>query len=126
MCNISFLEPPHIDDIKDVFVDINVLDNMTFTLNCSFSGHPTPTVYWMRMFKYRKRLVYFNDNTTVIGNTAVLHLSNIAKNDLGSYQCVAINEAGYVSRTARILPKGKKYVVSIQNECQIRYAYIKF
>ena len=51
-------------------------------------------------------LQYFNDSTIINGTTAILHLSDAVEH-LGSYQCVAVNEAGYVSRTARILPQGK-------------------
>lgn len=79
------------------------------TLNCSFTGHPMPTVYWMRVVGkswYVDKHQYFNDSMIIIGNTAILNLANTAEH-LGSYQCVATNEAGYVSSTARILPKGK-------------------
>lgn len=111
-CILYFLlflvEPPHIVDIKDILVDINVQDNVTLT--CSFTGYPTPTVYWMRVTRKRRQPVpeyqYFNDNTIITGNTAILSLSNVEQH-LGSYQCVVTNEAGYVSRTARVLPKGK-------------------
>ena len=108
-----FLEPPTIADFKDLLVDPNVLDNVT--LNCSFTGYPIPAVYWMRVlegFTYQ----YFNDSTVITGNTAVLSLSNALKH-LGSYQCVAVNEAGYVSRTARVLPKGK---YSIITKCSVK------
>jgi len=104
----NFLEPPHIADIKDVLVDIDTLDNVTLTLSCSFAGYPVPIVYWMRMLKDGRSVIdqYFNDSTIIIGNIAILSLSNIMSH-FGSYQCIAVNEAGYVSRTARILPKGK-------------------
>ena len=106
---LCFLEPPTIADFKDLLVDANVSDGVT--LNCSFTGHPIPTVYWMRVLRNDwgtgiELIQYFNDSTVVIGNTAVLYLSNALKY-FGSYQCVAVNEAGYVSRTARVLPKGK-------------------
>lgn len=110
-----FLEPPTIADFNDVLVDASVLDNVT--LNCSFTGHPIPTVYWMRVLQKFTEVMYqyqyFNDSTVTTGNTAVLNLSN-ARKHLGSYQCVAINEAGYVSRTARILPKGKYFIIVTQ------------
>ena len=108
---LCFLEPPTIADFKDLLVDANVSDSVT--LNCSFTGHPIPTVYWMRVLRNGwdiELIQYFNDSTVVIGNTAVLYLSNALKH-FGSYQCVAVNEAGYVSRTARVLPKGKYSIV---------------
>ena len=78
------------------------------TLSCSFTGNPRPTVFWMRVLNKRRLpiLQYFNDSTVINETTAILHLSNAVKH-LGSYQCIALNEAGYVSRTARVLPKGK-------------------
>ena len=85
------------------------------TLNCSFTGHPTPTVYWMRVLRNGldiDTIQYFNDSNVIFGNTAVLYISNTLKH-LGSYQCVAVNEAGYVSRTARVLPKGKYSIILI-------------
>lgn len=115
LCVTFCLEPPHIADINDVLVDINEQDNVT--LNCSFTGNPRPTVFWMRVLNKRKFpvLQYFNDSTVINGTTAILHLLNTAKH-LGSYQCIAVNEAGYVSRTARVLPKGK---------CKCYYILIK-
>jgi len=40
-------------------------------------------------------------------NTSNLHLMmSDPRPYMGSYQCVAVNEAGYVSKTMRILPRG--------------------
>ena len=110
------LEPPHITDIGDVLVDIDGQDDVI--LSCSFTGHPTPRVYWMRVLEERRspKPEYFNESTIINGTTAILNLSNTDTVErLGSYQCVAINGAGYVSRTARVLPKGKycSFVVTI-------------
>lgn len=101
---LIFSEPPHIADIDDILVDINTQDHVI--LNCSFTGHPLPKVYWMRVLKKRGSVKYQNESTVITGNTAILNLSHV-KEHLGSYQCIAINEGGYVSRTARVLPKGK-------------------
>ena len=112
---LCFLEPPTIAAFQDLLVDANVLDNVT--LNCSFTGHTIPTVYWMRVLRdvwSIDTIQYFNDSTVIIGNTAVLYISNTLKH-LGSYQCVAVNEAGYVSHTARVLPKGKYSIIIIQS-----------
>ena len=48
------------------------------------------------------------DYVSIINNTAILNLTIDANNEtfLGSYQCIVKNEAGYVSRTTRVLPKG--------------------
>ena len=76
------------------------------TLSCSFTGDPMHTVaYWMRG---NWNLSYI---TNVKNNTAILNLTIDANTEepMGSYQCVITNEAGYVSRTARILPKGSIY-----------------
>ena len=98
-----FLEPPHIINISsDVLINTSVINNVI--LNCSFTGDLMHTmVYWM---KGNRNLT---DRTNVINNTANLNLSiDVNTEDfMGSFQCVVTNEAGYVSRTARVLPKGK-------------------
>ena len=107
-CTCLFtLEPPQIINITgDVLVDINSTRN-DIILKCVFTGNSTPSVYW-RMERNNK-LINLTHNTTIIGNTVILSLT-ITDNlvhYLGSYQCIVVSEAGYISRTTRVLPKGK-------------------
>ena len=81
------------------------------TLSCSFTGDLIHTnVYWTR--RYQK----LTNNTTIVNNnTAILNLfidaidAKTRNPPLGSYQCVVMNKAGYVSRTARVLPEGNNF-----------------
>ena len=69
-----------------------------------------PTVYWIKVLKKKQFPSYrpnLNSSTVFNGSTAILNVLPNAVEDLGSYQCIAKNEAGYFSRTARVLPKGK-------------------
>ena len=109
------LEPPHITNItSDVLIDINNTSTINdIILKCVFTGNPTPSAYW-RMER-RNELINLTHNTTIIGNTVILTLT-ITDNLVcyfGSYQCIAVSEAGYISRTTRILPKGIN--MSLQN-----------
>jgi len=82
-----------------------------------FTGNPTPSVYW-RMERSNK-LINLTHNTTIIANTVILSLT-ITDNlvhYLGSYQCVAVSEAGYISRTTRILPKGNLLLQQLLSTC---------
>ena len=99
---MNLLEPPYIINISsDVLINISVINNVI--LNCSFTGDLTHMmVYWM---KGNRNLT---DRTNVINNTAIINLSIDAYTEdyMGSYQCVVTNEAGFDSRTTRVLPKG--------------------
>ena len=102
------LEPPYITDITgDVLIDIdNTSTWNNIILKCVFTGNPRPSVHW-RMERSNK-LIDLTHNTTIIGNTAILTLTITDNIILGSYQCIVVSEeAGYISRTTRILPKGK-------------------
>ena len=75
-------------------------------LNCSFTGD-----LMHRMIYWIKGMWNLTDYVSIINNTAILNLTIDAKNEtfLGSYQCIVKNEAGYVSRTTRVLPKGSSH-----------------
>lgn len=99
---VCFLEPPMIVNItSDVLINTSVANNVT--LKCSFTGDLTQTsVYWMRNSQNITRNVIIHNKTAILS----LSIDADSKTLLGSYQCVVTNEVGYISRTARILPKG--------------------
>jgi len=103
---MCLLEPPQIINITgDVLVDINNTRN-DIILKCVFTGNPTPSVYWI--MERKNKLINLTHNTTIIGNTVILTLiiTDNLQHYLGSYQCIVVSEAGYISQTTRILPKG--------------------
>ena len=111
------LEPPRIINItSDILIDMSVLNNVT--LNCSFTGDLIhTTIYWM------KGNMDLTHNTNINKNTAILSLSIDAntRDLLGSYQCFVENDAGYTSRTARVLPKGNKYICILYIALLVQY-----
>ena len=115
-----FLEPPHIINISsDVLINTSVINNVI--LNCSFTGDLTHTmVYWM---KGNQNLT---ERTNVMNNTANLNLTIDVNTDdfMGSFQCVVTNEAGYVSRTARVLPKGSIIVIHMHTSVYANFAIL--
>ena len=93
---------------SDLLVDLKNIDDylINVTITCTFSGHPRPQVKW---FHNGLNISQCINTTTIVteGNTSVLHISTTnSKSYFGSYQCAAVNEAGYASNTTRILPKG--------------------
>jgi len=93
---------------SDMLVDLQNVDDylINVTITCTFSGHPSPRVKW---FLNGLNVSECIDATSIVteGNTSILYLSTTnSKSFFGSYQCVLDNEAGYVSNTTRILPKG--------------------
>ncbi|XP_065912633.1 hemicentin-1-like isoform X3 [Dysidea avara] len=94
---------------EDLLLDISQVSNnykVNVTITCSFTGHPRPQVNWL----LNGDDIYSCDiNVTIVteGNTSTLHLMMFDPQPyMGSYQCVVVNKAGYVSKTTRILPRG--------------------
>ena len=93
---------------SDMLVDLQNVDDylINVSITCTFSGHPRPQVKWFLNGLNVSECIDAT-NITTEGNTSILYLSTTnSKSFFGSYQCVVDNEAGYVSNTTRILPKG--------------------
>lgn len=65
---------------------INQDEFTTAELRCTGSGSPQPTVEWRRLDGYL--------STDVVQRDGYLRFNSLRKSDEGSYQCVAINDAG--------------------------------
>jgi len=101
-----------IDDIteghdykEDLLLDLSQDYNINVTITCSFTGHPRPQVNWL----HNGDNISSCTNVMIVTeeNTSNLHLMmSDPRPYMGSYQCVVVNEAGYVSKTTRILPRG--------------------
>ncbi|XP_065912639.1 striated muscle preferentially expressed protein kinase-like isoform X2 [Dysidea avara] len=94
---------------EDLLLDISQVSNnykVNVTITCSFTGHPRPQVNWLLN---GDDISSCDINVTIVteGNTSTLHLMMFDPRPyMGSYQCVVVNKAGYVSKTTRILPRG--------------------
>ena len=93
---------------EDLLLDLPQVSTnykINVTITCSFTGHPRPQVNWILNGDNISSCI----NVTIVTeeNTSNLHLMMFdPRNYMGSYQCVVVNEAGYVSKTTRILPRG--------------------
>ena len=93
---------------EDLLLDLPHVSNnykVNVTITCNFTGHPRPLVSWFLNGDNISSCI----NVTIVteGNTSALHLVMFNPVPyMGSYQCVIVNKAGYVSKTTRILPRG--------------------
>lgn len=65
---------------------INQNEFTSAELRCTATGYPEPTIEWRRLDGYLS-----ND---VVNRDGYLRFNSLRKEDEGSYQCIAINEAG--------------------------------
>ena len=99
--NATYYKEDMLLDLPQVSTNYKV----NVTIVCSFTGHPRPQVKWLLNGDNISSCV--NVTNVTEGNASTLHLMMFDPRPyMGSYQCVVVNEAGYVSRTTRILPKG--------------------
>ena len=92
---------------EDLLLDLPQIatNKVNVTITCSFTGHPTPQVNWLLNGDNVSSCI--NVTNVTEGNTSTLHLiMSDPRPYMGSYQCVVVNEAGCVSKTTRILPRG--------------------
>lgn len=75
--------------------EIYALDNEDATLECFFTGYPTPKITWMQDDE-----VLTSDDHFVItvdpeeGKTTLL-VKGVSYDDIGEYECIAVNDKGY-------------------------------
>ncbi|KAF5909495.1 netrin receptor DCC-like, partial [Clarias magur] len=77
--NLVFLQRP---------MKVTALQGRDAVLECSASGYPTPSFYWMRgseMIQIRSR------KYTLLGGSNLL-ISSVTDDDSGTYSCVALNK----------------------------------
>ncbi|XP_071843255.1 hemicentin-1-like isoform X2 [Apostichopus japonicus] len=87
--------PPEVE-VFPVEVTLDLGSNVV--LHCSASGDPTPTLEWE---KDDKELV-LTDNVKILTNFS-LEIRNFRRENAGSYQCMARNDAGNAQGTAVVM-----------------------
>ncbi|PIK50130.1 putative hemicentin-2 [Apostichopus japonicus] len=87
--------PPEVE-VFPVEVTLDLGSNVV--LHCSASGDPTPTLEWE---KDDKEFV-LTDNVKILTNFS-LEIRNFRRENAGSYQCMARNEAGSTQGTAVVM-----------------------
>lgn len=74
------------------------------TLICSTYGSPTPAVFW------KKRQA--DGTSELILERDTLTITNVQPEDMGYYECEAVNLAGKESKATEIVVQGKYFIVN--------------
>ena len=80
-------------------------------LNCLFEGEPIPTITW-----YCNEILIKPDEhwaITILDDSSILEISNVALEDSGIYTCRAVNEAGSASTSANVIVTGTRIVFTL-------------
>ena len=79
---------------------MEVIVGEMITLDCGATGHPTPSIFWERVFHRT-----FPHSDHVLPNGA-LSIGPVTVADAGQYRCIAENSEGMVAADAFITVKG--------------------
>ena len=90
-CLFSFQAKP---EINLNATSVEIFEREAIRIDCTASGRPTPTVKWKLGAKVLQS-----------APSNILEIQDAKKNDSGVYNCVAENEYGNVSKTAKIVVK---------------------
>ena len=71
------------------------------TLNCSASGNPSPTISWRFGNEILASSSKYDISTS--GNSSILIVKSLSRNDSGSYECYANNTKGNNSKTSELI-----------------------
>lgn len=98
---------------------LSVMESDIARLTCNVSGKPKPTISWLKderplLFDQRMRVTYD-------GNVCTLTILGAEIEDEGSYTCIATNDGGPTSSTARLvinvmntLPRWRRKLTDVQ------------
>ncbi|XP_001920501.5 hemicentin-1 [Danio rerio] len=93
--DLEVLVPPVISGQTDEFMqDVDTVVNSTVSLRCDVSGHPSPSVSWIK----DGLPLYSDSRHNILEDGKLLEIVNVQVSDGASYQCVAENKAGAVER----------------------------
>ena len=83
------------------------------TLSCTASGNPSPTISWRFGIEILSSSSKYNISTS--GNSSILVVKSLSREDSGSYECHANNTKGNNSETSElvVLSKWKIYYCNI-------------
>ena len=118
-CNSTDIQMP---EFTDVPVNQTAPIGATVTFNCSVSGHPKPTITWMK--ENDSHSVQSSPRAEIITDVdkglSQLVITGVTSEDYGKYQCVANNSAGVKeSQVAFLYPgvEGKILLCSVFCTC---------
>ncbi|XP_051950032.1 hemicentin-1 [Xyrauchen texanus] len=93
--DLEVLVPPVIDGQTDEFMeDVSSVVNSTVSLRCDITGHPAPSVSWLK----DGLPLYSGPHHQILEDGKLLEILNVQVSDTANYQCVAENKAGAVER----------------------------
>lgn len=84
-------EPGFLDTTEEVYA----LDNEDATLECFFTGHPTPKITWMQDDDVLSSDDHFIISVDPEAGKATLLVKGVTYDDIGEYECIAVNDKGY-------------------------------
>ena len=84
------------------------LDNEDATLECYFTGHPPPKITWMQ----DDEIIHSDDHFVISvdhkeGKTS-LTVKGVTYDDIGEYECIAVNDKGYADCRLYLDVAGRK------------------
>ena len=77
-----------------------IIVGQTVTLDCAATGHPTPSIFWERVFSQM-----FPRSDHVLPSGAV-SIGPVTMTDAGQYRCIAENSEGMMVADAIVTVKG--------------------
>lgn len=115
--------PPHLED-AGVEKELNVIQNLSITLDCPVTGTPEPSVMWL---KDRQPLLDFPyPNLRTLANGKRLEVSRAQVSDGGRYSCMATNVAGQIETSYKLTVQGKSCVKISRKSCfMFRNLYLR-
>ncbi|PIK40412.1 putative striated muscle-specific serine/threonine-protein kinase-like [Apostichopus japonicus] len=84
-------EPGFLETTEEVYA----LDNEDATLECFFTGHPTPKITWMQDDDVLSSDDHFIISVDPEAGKATLLVKGVTYDDIGEYECIAVNDKGY-------------------------------
>lgn len=109
---VGVVVPPQAS-VQPSYQTVDIGDNIKF--RCSINGYPAPKISWKR--GHGKAML---DNVEITDNS--LRIKNIVIGNEGSYQCIATNRGGSVTRRAVLYVRGPNSLPTILIQPSERYA----
>ncbi|XP_055017752.1 hemicentin-1 [Boleophthalmus pectinirostris] len=102
---LEVLVPPVITATEEFMEEVGAVVNSTVILHCDVSGHPTPSVAWLR----DGQAVHTDLQHQISEDGTQLKLLQVQASDMAGYMCVAENKVGTVEKlfslTVQVPPK---------------------
>ena len=93
-------------EFKNLIRDTEIVEGEPATFDCQVSGYPKPKVHWEKdgkpMDEENPRMKFISEESNY-----TLLIYEVRPEDAGTYACVAINNAGKATCTAKLNVEGK-------------------